>query len=191
MISMRILLTTSLILAAPGRLLNLSCRREDVYTVRSWKRPFALSFLGRIASQHVHIPMAGNVHSCAFLETSAVEYIPRHVWCVQPPYVDALSGSARWRSLPRTCGLPGSPVVYHPPPVSTRTCSHPATDIPLPLRYHWDQFLHDKTPYFPMKQRDAGGFFVAVPVGFEPTVEFPPHDFSRVAPSAARTRYRN
>ena len=31
---------------------------------------------------------------------------------------------------------------------------------------------------------------VAVPVGFEPTVESPPHNFSRVAPSAARTRYR-
>lgn len=31
---------------------------------------------------------------------------------------------------------------------------------------------------------------LAVPVGFEPTVDFHPHNFSRVAPSAARTRYR-
>jgi len=31
---------------------------------------------------------------------------------------------------------------------------------------------------------------MAVPVGFEPTVDFHPHNFSRVAPSAARTRYR-
>lgn len=31
---------------------------------------------------------------------------------------------------------------------------------------------------------------MAVPVGFEPTVGFHPHNFSRVAPSAARTRYR-
>ena len=31
---------------------------------------------------------------------------------------------------------------------------------------------------------------VAVPVGFEPTVELPPHMFSRHDPSAARTRYR-
>jgi hypothetical protein len=29
---------------------------------------------------------------------------------------------------------------------------------------------------------------LAVPVGFEPTVDFHPHNFSRVAPSAARTR---
>lgn len=34
------------------------------------------------------------------------------------------------------------------------------------------------------------GFSVAVPVGFEPTVELPPHMFSRHDPSAARTRYR-
>ncbi|MDQ1608922.1 MAG: hypothetical protein QOE16_1654 [Microbacteriaceae bacterium] len=34
------------------------------------------------------------------------------------------------------------------------------------------------------------GFSLAVPVGFEPTVGFHPHNFSRVAPSAARTRYR-
>lgn len=31
---------------------------------------------------------------------------------------------------------------------------------------------------------------MAVPVGFEPTVELPPHMFSRHDPSAARTRYR-
>jgi hypothetical protein len=31
---------------------------------------------------------------------------------------------------------------------------------------------------------------MAVPVGFEPTVGSHPHNFSRVAPSAARTRYR-
>ena len=31
---------------------------------------------------------------------------------------------------------------------------------------------------------------VAVTVGFEPTVGFHPHNFSRVAPSAARTRHR-
>ena len=31
---------------------------------------------------------------------------------------------------------------------------------------------------------------LAVPVGFEPTVDFHPHNFSRVAPSAARTRHR-
>lgn len=34
------------------------------------------------------------------------------------------------------------------------------------------------------------GLSVAVPVGFEPTVELPPHMFSRHDPSAARTRYR-
>ncbi|MEO0024840.1 MAG: hypothetical protein RL196_1281 [Actinomycetota bacterium] len=37
------------------------------------------------------------------------------------------------------------------------------------------------------------GFFInsmAVTVGFEPTVGFHPHNFSRVAPSAARTRHR-
>ena len=33
-------------------------------------------------------------------------------------------------------------------------------------------------------------FLVAVTVGFEPTVDFHPHNFSRVAPSAARTRHR-
>ena len=31
---------------------------------------------------------------------------------------------------------------------------------------------------------------LAVTVGFEPTVDFHPHNFSRVAPSAARTRHR-
>ena len=31
---------------------------------------------------------------------------------------------------------------------------------------------------------------MAVTVGFEPTVDFHPHNFSRVAPSAARTRHR-
>ena len=31
---------------------------------------------------------------------------------------------------------------------------------------------------------------MAVTVGFEPTVGFHPHNFSRVAPSAARTRHR-
>lgn len=31
---------------------------------------------------------------------------------------------------------------------------------------------------------------MAVPVGFEPTVLFQAHNFSRVAPSAARTRHR-
>ncbi len=39
----------------------------------------------------------------------------------------------------------------------------------------------------------AGGFNVtnlAEPVGFEPTVGSHPHNFSRVAPSAARTRFR-
>src|SRR6218665_634958 len=33
--------------------------------------------------------------------------------------------------------------------------------------------------------------FMAVPVGFEPTVGSHPHNFSRVAPSAARTPYRD
>jgi site-specific DNA recombinase len=40
----------------------------------------------------------------------------------------------------------------------------------------------------------AGGFNLtnlAEPVGFEPTVRFHAHNFSRVAPSAARTRFRN
>ena len=32
---------------------------------------------------------------------------------------------------------------------------------------------------------------MAVTVGFEPTVGFHPHNFSRVAPSAARTRHRD
>ena len=39
----------------------------------------------------------------------------------------------------------------------------------------------------------AGGFNLinlAEPVGFEPTVGSHPHNFSRVAPSAARTRFR-
>ena len=34
-------------------------------------------------------------------------------------------------------------------------------------------------------------FFMAVSVGFEPTVRLHAHNFSRVAPSAARTRYRD
>ena len=42
----------------------------------------------------------------------------------------------------------------------------------------------------PPTSAEVGGFFVAVPVGFEPTVGFHPHNFSRVAPSAARTRHR-
>jgi hypothetical protein len=32
---------------------------------------------------------------------------------------------------------------------------------------------------------------MAVTVGFEPTVGFHPHNFSRVAPSATRTRHRS
>ena len=37
---------------------------------------------------------------------------------------------------------------------------------------------------------DVLGHHMAVPVGFEPTVRFHAHNFSRVAPSAARTRHR-
>ena len=36
-----------------------------------------------------------------------------------------------------------------------------------------------------------GVFAMAVTVGFEPTVRFHAHNFSRVAPSAARTRHRD
>jgi DNA repair protein RadA/Sms len=36
----------------------------------------------------------------------------------------------------------------------------------------------------------VGAFLLAVPVGFEPTVDLHPHMFSRHAPSAARTRHR-
>ena len=42
----------------------------------------------------------------------------------------------------------------------------------------------------PSVYKEFRGVSRAVPVGFEPTVDFHPHNFSRVAPSAARTRYR-
>ena len=42
----------------------------------------------------------------------------------------------------------------------------------------------------PLQLLGSGAFHLAVPVGFEPTVRFHAHNFSRVAPSAARTRYR-
>ena len=65
-------------------------------------------------------------------------------------------------------------------------------------RYRWEPSLagasssqipaiQNKKP-FDLKVK---GFFMAVSVGFEPTVRLHAHNFSRVAPSAARTRYRD
>ena len=42
----------------------------------------------------------------------------------------------------------------------------------------------------PRNHEDIRGNCLAEPVGFEPTVGSHPHNFSRVAPSAARTRFR-
>ena len=47
-----------------------------------------------------------------------------------------------------------------------------------------------KEPLVPRVSKDLGVLSLAVPVGFEPTVRFHAHNFSRVAPSAARTRNR-
>ncbi len=39
-------------------------------------------------------------------------------------------------------------------------------------------------------KREAGPFYLAVTVGFEPTLAFTPNNISSVAPSAARTRHQ-
>ena len=104
--------------------------------------------------------------------------------------------SAPWRSSPGRCGPPGSHVRHHPPHASTRTCSHPLTPAHTRsqmFRYRCvtaGEIPARKNPLSPSETQGCRGFSVAVPVGFEPTVESPPHNFSRVAPSAARTRYR-
>ena len=53
-----------------------------------------------------------------------------------------------------------------------------------------DAVSTSKGPEYPQESSEVRGQSGAEPVGFEPTVGSHPHNFSRVAPSAARTRFR-
>gem|GEM_PF-2721077 len=57
----------------------------------------------------------------------------------------------------------------------------------------WRKFLPNPADYSQINLFRPKGRrrFMAVSVGFEPTVRLHAHNFSRVAPSAARTRYRD
>ena len=51
-------------------------------------------------------------------------------------------------------------------------------------------FKEKKKALLPLVLREGEPFYLAVTVGFEPTLAFTPNNISSVAPSAARTRHQ-
>ena len=128
---------------------------------RECVRPLKLSMPASLVSYGSHnfwTPTHSDEGKCVGVctwETSAEQHMPRHIGRVGAAYLHALTGSAPsrrdrcgdvepvlsswhsapWKPSPGRCRLPGSRVRHHPPHASTRTCSHPLTDVPLPLRY--------------------------------------------------------
>ncbi len=74
----------------------------------------------------------------------------------------------------------------------------PITEVFCLWRYRWEPSLagasSSQIPVIRKRKclnQMVKTFSMAVSVGFEPTVRLRAHNFSRVAPSAARTRYRD
>lgn len=168
------LLPTPLNLGAPGRFLNLSCRRENVHVTRSRRGLSPLSRMARSDSGPIHIPARVHVYECVVERLRTHSAFPDararrgHVslWAPGsgPPSQRPLRHLDPVLSHPGASWVTGAKKLRAPgirigPPTARRnsrllTSAHRCSvTAALPLGVNRDM----KTPCFPMKQRDAGG----------------------------------
>ena len=109
-----------------------------------------------------------------------------------PPGRNSRSDGARW-----PCTLRSDPPARHDQTARRKAMkeSRGREELEAPRKFCYccvtaRPFKEKKKALLPLVLREGEPFYLAVTVGFEPTLAFTPNNISSVAPSAARTRHQ-